>query len=204
MIDIRITQPGSFDRRGRWNPPRSKSRRERWLHPPDIDNGDDVCLPRESRVEKMYEAVRKDDRTPDVASADKHERPPPWSANVFLKDPCEVRVAPVVHVIVSGTRHAVPVDRWIAEQHSKPLLNRQRRVDGANVGEHLLIHRQRPNAANLRRLFPRSFQHVARDSFAGDITVDDSLIASVSKLDNDVVDLAGEAWLTNEPCEKIL
>src|SRR6185369_8512419 len=79
VIDIRITQPGSFDRRGRWNPPRSKSRRERWLHPPDIDNGDDVCLPRESRVEKMYEAVRKDDRTPDVASADKHERPPPWS-----------------------------------------------------------------------------------------------------------------------------
>ena len=197
-IHIGASQPCAANRRSGRNGPGAKPGRNRRFHRPDIDRRDDQRLTRKTGVQEVDQAVRKDDLPADVSSSDEDQGLSACIAHLSLDNPGKMRVTPIVHVVVRRACDLTPVDRWVTKQHAKSLGRWEHAIDGANVREHLLVHRQRPDVADLCRVLPCSPQGVSLDSSSSDVAIDNILITGVARLDDDVVHLAGKAALTNQ------
>ena len=101
-------------------------------------------------------------------------------------------------VQIAERANVFPFDGWIAQEHSNLAFARKRRIDITDCSEHFFVDRQVPYISGLRRIAPRSCEHVRRDVLAADESVHYVLIPRASALDDDVVDHGGKARIAKQ------
>src|SRR5688572_13459350 len=116
---VGAAEPGVLDTRGRKQWPRAKPGRQRWLDISRIDRQDNVRLAGEAPIEKMDQALGEFDPSADVGAANPDESAAVFLHHLLFDDPGEMRIAPIVHVLVCRPPYHAPVDWRIAQQHAK-------------------------------------------------------------------------------------
>src|SRR6478735_12822438 len=131
----------------------------------------------------MNQAVGKAYPSTQVRAANPQQRTAALLHHLFFDDPREVRVAPIVHVLVGGASDDAPVNRRIPEQDAESLLNRERQVQGADIAQEAFVYRRRPDRGHDGGLFPNLRELITRDRLTGDVLVGNILIAGIAELD---------------------
>src|SRR6185295_9265721 len=115
----------------------------------------------------MNEAVREHYAAADMRTTDEQQRLVAFTQHLLFDHPGEVRVTPIVHVVVGRAGDAGPVDGRIAEQHANSPLSGERPIEGADAGKEFAIDRGGPDAADLRRVLPGGLEGVFANVAAG-------------------------------------
>ena len=180
------------------------ARTERRVHSVRFDHVRDECPTRIPGIEQVNQAVGEHGPAAEVRAADEENRSTASLDHVLVDDPREVRVAPVVHVLVGWTGHRAPVDGRVAEKHAEAFPGWQRGIEGSNVFDDACIDWREPHAGHLGRVLPRATDIVQGHAPASDVGVHGGLVPRIAELDDDIVDRPGTLGCRSSAARKSL
>jgi hypothetical protein len=113
-VAIQAAEPCVTHRRGHQRRPELKPTRYLLVYVRPVNRERDQGLAGKATVEEMNQAVRKQHLPADVRAANPEQGPAPALHHVFFDSPREMRVTPVVHVLVGRSSDDAPVNPRVA------------------------------------------------------------------------------------------